>query len=243
MIIRAAIFDLDYTLIDASDAIFLCIIHALDTLGHALPTREVAVATIGLSLKETYKMLTRDTSTENATTFQNLFVKYAQDEKKQYLDNTRLFPTALPSLQLLREVNCKIALVTTKTRDCVDDILQKFDLNQYFDYIIGGNEVDFPKPHPMSIQLAMRALGIPANETIYVGDSIIDAEAANRAGVAFIAVLTGQTQRQAFANYVCHSVHDDLSQFSAIVATYPGIVAPLQEERPVAEVSEMRFSR
>ena len=44
----------------------------------------------------------------------------------------------------------------------------------------------------------MSELKVLAEECVYIGDSIVDAEAAQRAGINFIAVLTGVTSRAEF---------------------------------------------
>jgi phosphoglycolate phosphatase len=44
-------------------------------------------------------------------------------------------------------------------------------------------------------------LGIPSEAVLYVGDSVVDAEAAMRADVPFAAVLSGSTSRDAFSDY------------------------------------------
>jgi phosphoglycolate phosphatase len=240
MNLRAAIFDLDYTLIDASEAIFYCIKHSLNKMGYPEPTREAAVATIGLSFVETYKVLTSDASVEKGKEFGAHFVKYAQDEKQQYLDNTSLFDTAIPLLKYLRKQGCKIAMVTSKTRDCVNDILAKFNLNQYFDYIVGFDEIEIPKPHPMGILKALTELDVAASQAIYIGDSVVDAEAANRAGVTFIAVLTGQTKNDGFQQYKCHSLLNDLSGIPALLPTIYFSAFP--EAKKVARLPTLNIS-
>jgi len=63
-----------------------------------------------------------------------------------------------------------------------------------FDVIVGGEDVSEHKPAPQGIEQAMTALRLTPSETLYVGDTTIDAETAARAGVAFLAVLSGVTE-------------------------------------------------
>ena len=66
------------------------------------------------------------------------------------------------------------------------------------------------KPDPARLLLALECLGLLAAEVLYVGDHLVDAEAA-RAGVLFIALLTGTVEVANFASYPVHSFLVDFS--------------------------------
>ncbi len=53
-----------------------------------------------------------------------------------------------------------------------------------------------PKPHPESIDLAVDLLGVTRAEAVYVGDGLIDSQAAKAAGLDFIGVTTGMASRE-----------------------------------------------
>ena len=57
------------------------------------------------------------------------------------------------------------------------------------------------KPNPTGLLRAVDALNTPKERCLYVGDSVTDAETALRAGVRFVAVLSGVTEREEFAEY------------------------------------------
>lgn len=73
--IKAVIFDFDYTLGDSTNGIVLSVNYALEQLGHSV--RDVAEIrkTIGLSLKETYLVLTSRRDLDEAEQFAGLFRK------------------------------------------------------------------------------------------------------------------------------------------------------------------------
>ena len=57
------------------------------------------------------------------------------------------------------------------------------------------------KPHPQRLLKAIEKLECSAASVMYVGDSVIDAELAKRAGVPLIVVLSGVTPRGHFDSY------------------------------------------
>ena len=95
----------------------------------------------------------------------------------------------------------RTGIVSTKFRYRIDSLLARDDLSHLFDIIIGGEDVEREKPDPTGLSVAVDRLGAPADSTLYVGDSVTDAETAKRAGVPFAAVLTGTTEAEAFSEY------------------------------------------
>ena len=70
-----------------------------------------------------------------------------------------------------------------------------------FEVVIGGEDVAQHKPHPEGLLVAMQRLECSPESVVYVGDSVVDAELAKRAGVPLIVVLSGVTPRQDFEDY------------------------------------------
>jgi len=67
--------------------------------------------------------------------------------------------------------------------------------------IIGGEDVQEHKPDPRGLLEAIKKLNLTVSQIIYIGDSLTDAETAFRAGVSFVAVLSGVTPQNRFENY------------------------------------------
>ena len=65
--------------------------------------------------------------------------------------------------------------------------------------ITGGDLVKHPKPDPEGLLAAISAQGLAPEQVLYCGDTIIDAETAQRAGAHFCAVLNGTTSAADFA--------------------------------------------
>ena len=93
----------------------------------------------------------------------------------------------------LHEVLCdlrttyRLALATNRGRT-IPDLLQRFDLEDTFDVVVGILDVARPKPHPDMLIECARRLGPACRSAVYVGDSPSDGVAARAAGMPFVAV-------------------------------------------------------
>lgn len=196
--LKAIIFDFDYTLGDSTNGIALSINYGLKKLGHEEKELSAIRKTIGLSLKETYAALTADPDGEKAEQFARYFKEKADCVM---VENTVLYEGVKETLGKLRENGYQTAIVTTKFHYRIEQILRKFDAVDLIDLIVGSEDVKVEKPNPEGLLWAIKHLGVEKNEVLYVGDSLVDAKTAKRAEVDFAAVLTGTTTPENFAEY------------------------------------------
>lgn len=97
--------------------------------------------------------------------------------------NVELYPDAITTLEALQSADKKIALVTTSRHDQIDPLLNKYHLQELFDEVICGDDVENHKPHPEPIERALELFGAKKEEVVMVGDSGSDIGAANNAGI------------------------------------------------------------
>lgn len=194
MPLRAILFDFDFTLVDASSGVVESVNYALQQMGLPPVPRERILPTIGLSLQETLIRLAGPEHAARLNEFHDFFVQRA-DEVMTPL--TRVFEGTPIVLRTLRAWGLKLAICTNKYRYRVQDIFARYGLDGAVDIIIGADDVTHFKPHPEALERAMTALEVSPEESLYVGDSAADAEAAYRAGVAFVAVRSGCTPLEA----------------------------------------------
>ena len=88
----------------------------------------------------------------------------------------------------------KKAIVTNKPQDITEQILSDLGLAKHFEITIGMHAGFLPKPDPSSILHVMNSLRVLPEKTVFVGDSGIDAAAAQNAGVDFAWVSYGYDQ-------------------------------------------------
>jgi len=206
---RAILFSFDFALADSSRVSAACINRALTALDLPRVSMRQASGTVNLSLDETYHAITGRSIPGEARTFKKVFRECALEVMVPLTD---VFPYVLDMALALKERDIKLAIVTRKERDLVLGVLQEAELSGIFDVIVGRDELDRPKPDPTGILVAMERLGVDAVDTIFVGDSTVDAEASQAAGVRFVGVLTGTTPEDDLVAYqpeaILHSVAD-----------------------------------
>lgn len=101
------------------------------------------------------------------------------------LPRLRLEPHLLETLKILKEKGIRCAISTSRSTS-MKAIMDHFDLWLFFDLVVTALDVKNPKPHPESAQKILHTLGMKAAETVFVGDSEIDRQTAQAAGVRFI---------------------------------------------------------
>ncbi len=195
---KGFIFDFDYTLGDSTKGIVLCIRYALEQMGYPVPDVEMIRRTIGLSLADTFYALTDSSDVKKAHCFSKYFKEMAD---KVMVENTIIYPEAIKLLRTLKEKAYQVGIVTTKYHYRIEQILAKYELQDFVDEIIGAEDVSVEKPDPEGLLLMLQRLQLAQSEVLYVGDSLVDAKTAKRASVAFAGVLTGTTTAQEFMDY------------------------------------------
>ena len=204
---RAVCFDFDYTLGDCTDAIVAGFQHGFVQMGWPAPSREAVRGTIGYMLEDAYTMLTGDEDLDHRAQFRPLFLEVAKERQRR---ETVLFPGAAELLRGLKAKGVKTAIVSTKRGDTLEAIMEHHGLLQDLSFIIGSERVKLPKPDPQGLLEAISRLEVSPADTLFCGDTILDAGAAQNAGCDFAAVLNGTTPAAGFASFPCVHIAPDL---------------------------------
>lgn len=212
---QTIIFDFDYTLADSSRGIVESINFALSELNLPAVTAEAAHRTIGLHLDKAFVQLAGDQHVAQTDEFRRHFALRADEVMN---DMTLLFEAVPDTVQRLKAQGKKLAIVSTKYRYRIADFLKRENLLHSFDAIIGGEDVARHKPDPEGLHQVAGILNSSMQESLYVGDSVVDAEAAQWAGMPFVAVLSGVTRMEEFAGYPTVAVVDNLKYLADLLA-------------------------
>lgn len=125
---------------------------------------------------------------------------------------TSLLPGATETLKNLKQMGLKIGLCTINSEKSMTHILQRFNLTEYFDAAISRDKVNYIKPHPEHLKTVLDTLHAAPEETVVVGDSKIDMQAARDLKAIAVGLPTGvSTQEQLMANganYLITSITD-----------------------------------
>jgi len=94
--------------------------------------------------------------------------------------------------ELLSHLKPKVRLaVATNRSNTIANVLYQNGLSGLFDMVVSSLDVQHPKPHPESIHKILDFLNLGPHQAVYIGDSPIDLETAEAAGVHFIAYGNG----------------------------------------------------
>ncbi len=80
----------------------------------------------------------------------------------------------------------KLGIITNNSEKVTHNILNRFKIDQYFSIIVCRNDDRRPKPHPDNILFSINRLQLKPQETLYIGDHILDYMAARNANVSFM---------------------------------------------------------
>ncbi len=128
---------------------------------------------------------------------------------------TKVYPGVYDALNTLRDQGCHMGICTNKPVQAAHHVLNALNLAPYFQAVIGGDSLPQRKPDPAPLRATFDAL--PNGHRIYVGDSEIDAETAQRAAIPFL--LFTQGYRKTEVDQIPHTIsYDDSRVLPKIVA-------------------------
>jgi len=206
---QSVVFDFDYTLADSSRAVVECANLALRGLGLPERSPDEIRRTIGLSIPNTLARLAGEEHRHRAEEFRMIWRRRSDEIM---VDWTDVYPYVPEALRMLRGCGLRLGIVSTKFNQRIDEVLRREGLRDLFETIVGGDEVEHYKPHPQGLLKAMGDLECSSEATVYVGDSVTDAETAERAGAPFVAVLSGVTRRDEFNGFPAYQVLNDAGE-------------------------------
>jgi phosphoglycolate phosphatase len=108
-----------------------------------------------------------------------------------HLRGTFLLPDVKETLQALDKNGIRMAVASNKPSDYSKNILHHFKIDQYFAACYGPDVVQHTKPHPAMLQGLMKFMNVSPEQTLYVGDMLLDQETARNADVKVALIATG----------------------------------------------------
>ena len=183
------IFDLDGTLLDTLDDLWLAVNAALEKFTLPLRSKEEVRAFIGDGI---VKLMQRASGVREGERFDGILAEFKRYYGEHCEDNTKPYDGVVELLKALQAKGIKTAVVSNKA-----DFAVKKLAKGYFDGLlleaVGENEAGGirKKPAPDSVLAVMKRLGADSKATVYVGDSDVDVLTAKNAGVDCICVTWG----------------------------------------------------
>lgn len=191
---RAAIFDIDGTLLDSVDLHAEAWRQVFLHRGRDIPFDDVR-AQIGKGgdqllpvffSREELERHGKDMETERGKLF-----------KKEFLPQVKPFPGVRALFERIRQAGLKIALASSAKKDELKHYAKLLGIEDLIDAGTSTDDAAKSKPHPDIFQAAVEKLsGVPTGTCVAIGDTPYDAEAAGKIGIKTIGLLCGGFPRQ-----------------------------------------------
>ncbi len=207
---RAAIVDLDGTMIDTLGDFEVALNLTLSDLELPPVTRALVERTVGKGSEHLIRsVLTHQlalpvgsglVNLRPGRTVDNLYEAAWQRYQQHYRQingaHSAVYPGVEQGLQALRDEGLTLACLTNKPLAFARDLLISKGLAGHFSQVFGGDSFERKKPDPLPLLKTCEALGTTVHETLMVGDSSNDAQAGHAAGCAVVLVTYGYNHGQ-----------------------------------------------
>ena len=115
--------------------------------------------------------------------------------KNNISTKSRLNKNVINLLSWCKKKNIHLAICTNKPEYLAVKLLKELNVDKYFIFVAGSDTFEFKKPDPRHLTNIIDILNIKKEDTIMVGDSETDSEAAIQAKIKFILVAHGYTEK------------------------------------------------
>jgi len=208
------LFDLDGTLIDTAPDLMNAHNHVMRKFGYETKSTDDirnlvgkgAASLIGRSVwgqaKKEFGQITNDKiKSEMVKEFINFYGKNIAVESK-------LVNGVLEFLNWSKKNNISMGVCTNKQEHLAVDLLKQIKIYDYFEYVAGSNTFDYCKPDPRHLTNVIEIMQGKINKSLMIGDSETDSESANAAGIPFILLEDGYTEKKVSEIHHNHLIKD-----------------------------------
>jgi HAD superfamily hydrolase (TIGR01549 family) len=204
--LRAVLFDIDGTLVDSN------YLH-VDTWDRGFAEAGIPVSawrihrSIGMDSKKLLESLAGDAPEEASSRAKELHSGYYKDAA----DRLRSFDGAQDLLRAVDALGVKVVLATSAPEDELEILRRVLDVDDAVAAATSAGDVETAKPEPDVLHVALRKVGVEAGDALFVGDTVWDAEAARRAGVDMVGVLSGGVSERELRDAGALAVFEDVA--------------------------------
>ena len=194
---KAVIFDLDGTLLNTLQDLCNSTNAALTQYGYPTRSLDEVRSFVGNGVKLLILRALGVEKPEDCPDFDQVFTAFRAHYAIHSNDCTCAYPGIIELLKKLKEAGAPLAIVSNKLDPAVKQ-LNDIYFKDYISVAIGENEAAGvkKKPAPDTVYAALNELGVSAEKAVYVGDSEVDIETAENAGIPCMSVTWGFRDRE-----------------------------------------------
>jgi HAD superfamily hydrolase (TIGR01509 family) len=132
-----------------------------------------------------------------------------------HLHHLRAFDGAADLLRKVKAAGATVVLATSAAKRDAAHLLDAIDAHDSIDVVITKDDAEESKPEPDIVNAGLSAAKLPAADSIFVGDTIWDVEAAARAGMRCICVLTGGIDEHELHSAGAIEIYENVEELSS----------------------------
>jgi phosphoglycolate phosphatase len=192
-VIEAVLFDFDGTLIDSFGAIAASVNHVRQRRGLAAMSVEEVTKYVGRGATH----LLRDTIGVGDP--QENLNWYSEHHPSVLATHTKLLPGAEEIIKQLHSRGLILGICSNKPLAFSRELVKILGIAEKLALVCGPEDVGRHKPAPDMLLFAMKKLGVGPDQTLYVGDMVVDIKTARAAGVPVFVIATGTESAETLA--------------------------------------------
>ncbi len=217
---KSIVFDLDGTLVESAPDIHDAANKMLSDLGATPLSLETIIGFIGNGIPTLVERVMKEAGIEfSEIKHAKLLAAFSAYYAVNPATLSYLNKGALAALDVLHKAGHKLAICTNKPYGVTLQVLRCFDIEKYFEAVIGGDSLAVKKPDPAPLRKAMEQLG--DNACIYIGDSEVDAQTAINAGQPFY-LFTDGYRKASIEDLKPDAVFDDFAKLHSMIGRFVG---------------------
>jgi 2-phosphoglycolate phosphatase len=215
----AVVFDMDGTLVDSRQDIVAAVNHALTRTGREALASQIVTQYIGDGAR--WLCARSAQVTDDSPEVDRLVELFKEHYLQHPIDFTCLMPGAGEAIARLSQMpDMALGICTNKHRATTEAILSALGLRDHFRAIAAGSDLPEQKPAPGPLLFVAKALRVPAEAIVMVGDMYHDVECARRAGARSVGVAGGYGPRERLLEARPDILLESLSELPAVVQAW-----------------------
>jgi len=223
--IAAVLFDLDGTLLDTAGDISLALNRAIAEYGWQPVAASDARTMIGrggpmLVQRAAHLQQRHLDAATHAAIVERFFYHYGALQENDECA-AQPFAGATEGLRRVHQAGLRTGIVTNKQQRFAISLAKRLGFNDWVDVVVGGDSCARRKPDPMPVLFACESLKVAPAQTLMVGDSINDVQAARGAGVAIVCVPYGYNEGMDPRTLPCDQLIESIADLPTLILRKP----------------------
>ena len=212
---KACIFDLDGTLTDTLESLTYSVNATLREMGLGQITHEQCRSFVGNGARRLLELSIQAAGDEDAKRIEEAVEIYGRIFKTYCTYRVAPYDGIVEMLDSLKEQGIKMAVLSNKPHQQTQDVVASFFQDHLFSSVRGQQEGVPRKPDPAAVFLILDEFQVAPDECLYIGDSEVDMNTGNAAGVDTIGVTWGFRSKDVLtlhgAKYIANKAEEIIS--------------------------------